>query len=440
MRLVDTDADFLPDARALIERGTAPLATLLVASIAALLVVTFAWLAWAEVDEVVRAAGQVEPAGRVKVINHPRGGRVAVIHVRNGQRVAPGDLLVTFDPELRQAEHAEVLGQFEVRSAEVARLEAEAGSAPLALAPELAARRPDLASGEAELMRARAEALAARRDAIERQIQTRDAELRTMAAERERLRNGATLLDEQMASVKELAELGLYPRLKLVAVQREVSDTKGELAKTEAGLASSRAALAEARSRLEALDKEWRSQVLTELGVAKAERDRLKEQLQTQRTLLEGLAVRAPVAGTVEEIQVAAAGQAVGPNEPLMKLVPADEGLVVEARVRNEDIGRLAEGMPATVKVRAFDYLRFGSLEGRIQKIAADATPESRTGVLGYVVTVATERDRLGPAPGDRAIAPGMVVDVELKVGRRTILSYLTDRILKLRDGAFRDG
>ncbi|HET6466833.1 MAG TPA: HlyD family type I secretion periplasmic adaptor subunit [Geminicoccaceae bacterium] len=440
MRLVDLEADFLPDARALIDRQASPLASLLLAAIAALLVAAFAWMAWAEVEEVVRAGGQVEPAGRVKVINHPRGGRVALVHVRDGQRVAPGDLLVTFDAEVREGEHAEFLGRWQARAAEAARLEAEATGAPMALEPELAAARPDLAGAQALLLQARAEALAAQRDALERQSQTRKAELAATAAELQRIRSGLALLEEQLASVSELAELGLYPRLKLVAVQRQVSDARGELARTRAEIASSEAALAEAQSRLAALDTAWHKDVLSELAAATVDRDRLKEQLATQRALLTGLAVRAPVAGIVEELQVAAPGQAFGPNDPLMKLVPADEGMVVEARVRNEDIGRLRVGMPATVKVRAYDYLRFGSLAGRVLKIATDATPEPRTGVLGYVVTVATERDRLGAAPGEREIVPGMVVDVELKVGERTILSYLTDRILQLRDGAFRDG
>ena len=94
--------------------------------------------------------------------------------------------------------------------------------------------------------------------------------------------------------------------------------------------------------------------------------------------------------------------------------------------------------MPATVKVRTFDYLRFGSLDGVLQKIAADATPDPRTGELAYAVTVVTSRDHLGAGPGELAVAPGMAVDVDLKVGERTILSYLTDRIFRWRE-AFRE-
>ena len=136
---------------------------------------------------------------------------------------------------------------------------------------------------------------------------------------------------------------------------------------------------------------------------------------------------------------VTAPGQAVAAHETLMKLVPAGEGLVVQAKVANQDVGRLRPGMPATVKVRAFDYLRFGTLEGVLQKVAADATPDPRTGELTYAVTIVTERAHLGAAAGEFDVAPGMVVDVDLKIGERTILSYLTDRIFRLQE-AFREG
>jgi multidrug efflux pump subunit AcrA (membrane-fusion protein) len=122
-----------------------------------------------------------------------------------------------------------------------------------------------------------------------------------------------------------------------------------------------------------------------------------------------------------------------------MRLVPEGEGLVVQARVANRDIGRLHLGLKAAVKVRTFDYLRFGTLEGVLQKIAADAAPDPRTGELTYAVTVLIDRDHLGARAGDLAVTPGMVVDVDLKVGERTILSYLTDRIFRWGE-AFREG
>ncbi len=428
------------DAHSLIESRTTPLAGFLILIITTLLVALVGWMAWAQVDEVVRAPGQVEPAGRVKVINHPRGGRVAEILVSEGQRVVAGQPLVRLDPEIRQDQYAEIQGRLQVKQMEVARLRAEADGTPLPLEAGVAAARPDLVGSEMRLMAARAEAYAAKHETLVRAVEARRSELRTAGAELGRLRNGSTLLRQQLEAVTQLTDRGLYPKLKLVQLQQQVGDAEGELKKTEAALAAAQAALAESQSRLAGLEKDWHSQVLTELSDATAERDRLMEQSEGQRGLLDGLVVRAPVAGVVQDLVVASSGQSVGANEALMKLVPTEEGLVVEARVANDDIGRIRLGLPATIKVRTFDFLRHGVLEGRITKIAADVTPEPGRGTPSYVVVIATERDHLGPKPGDLEVAPGMVVDVEVKTGERTILSYLTERIWRVRDAAFRDG
>ena len=418
-------------------QGLAPaLAGTLIASIALLLMALLGWLAWAQVDEVVHATGAVEPAGRVKIVNHPRGGRVAAIHVREGQEVAAGAVLVSFDGEVARSERSELMGRLQLRTAEVARLEAEAAGRDLVAGP---VERQDLAAAQQALLAARNAAHASRKMALAQAVATRRGELRTAQADVARLRSGLELLRQQREAVKELAERGLYPTLKVVQVERQYSDDAGELAKARAALDAAKAALAEAESRQQELETERRSEILAALSDTTAERDRLAEQLRAQEAILAGLEVTAPAAGIVQEIVVAAPGQAVAPHETLMKLVPRSEGLVVQAKVANRDVGRLHAGMPATVKVRAFDYLRYGALDGVLQKVAADAAPDPRTGELAYAVTVLTARGHLGQRAGELEVVPGMMVDVDLKIGERTILSYLTDRIFRFRE-AFRDG
>jgi len=245
---------------------------------------------------------------------------------------------------------------------------------------------------------------------------------------------------QQLEAVRELSDRGLYPRLKLVESERLMSDSQGEQAKAEAQLVSNQSAQAEAEARLATLDVEWRAQVLDELAKANADRDRLAEQVTSQAQLLTTMVIRAPVDGIVQDLRIAATGQSIGANDPILRLVPLNEGLVVEAKVANADIGRIGPGLPATLKVKTYDFLRFGTLEGHVTKVAADATTEQRSGEPAYLVTIATDRARLGLQPDEQELGPGMLVDVELKVGTRTILSYLTDRILRLKDEAFRQG
>jgi adhesin transport system membrane fusion protein len=287
----------------------------LIFSLSALLLAALLWLGWAQVGEVVRAPGRVEPAGRVKIINDPQGGRIAEVHVREGQRVEAGAPLVTFDAQVSEREQAELLGRWQSAVATVARLEAEAAGRPLITFDEdLANARPDLVDAESQLIEARSAALASRRETLERSIDARRGELRSAQADAARIDRSLGLLREQLAAVEELAARGLYPRLKLVGVQREVGDTEGELRKAQAGVAAANAAMAEASTRLDGLEREWRSDVLTDLTRLRGERDRLLEALRAQQTRLANVVVRSPVPGVVDALAVTGPGQAMGPT------------------------------------------------------------------------------------------------------------------------------
>jgi adhesin transport system membrane fusion protein len=433
-------AEFLPDAEGVVEHGHSPVAGLLIVTIAAVFGGLLGWSALTEIEQVVQAQGEVEPAGRVKIVNHPDGGRVAEVHVVEGQRVEAGEPLVTFDPELIQTQLAELTGRLEVKSAEVARLAAEAEGGEFLVASELAAARPGLIEEQRTLLESRRQAYASRAEGLTQEIAQRRNELASIAAELVRLRQSHALLREQLDAVRGLAEKGLYPRLRLVTLEGQVNDLAGDLRKTRAQQEAAKAALAEAQSRRDGVAREWRSSVLADLSAAKAERDRLAEAQKRQAATLRNLVVRAPVAGIVQDLGVTTPGQSVGSNQPLMKLVPTGGGLVIEARVANRDIGHVRLGQPAKVKVQAYDFLRYGTLTGTVERIAADAAVDPKTGALTYGITVRTEGAELGRGADRFSVLPGMAVVVDLLTGERTILSYLTDRIFRLKETAFREG
>jgi HlyD family type I secretion membrane fusion protein len=433
-------AEFLPDAEGLVERRHSPAAGLLILVVAGVFGGLVAWAGLTEVEQVVRAEGQVEPADRVKVVNHPDGGRIAEIHVAEGDAIAAGQPLVTFDSEMVRAELAELNGRWQVKAGEVARLQAEAsGEAPV-FASELLQARPDLVRQQQLLLEIRRAAHESRAETLMQTAERRSSEIESLAAELNRFRNSQGLVGKEVKAVRSLAEKGLYPRLRLVAMERELSDVVGNTKKAEARLAAADAALAEAESQRRGLERERRSAVLSELAAAEAERDRLAEARKRAQTLLRNLVVRAPVDGIVQELAVTTPGQSVGSNQPLMRVVPTGGGLVIEARVDNQDVGYVRIGQAARVKVRAFDFLRYGTLDGRVERIAADASVDPNSGAYPYRIIVHTDQADLSTGEQRLAVVPGMVVDVDLRVGERTILSYLTDRILRLREDAFRDG
>jgi HlyD family type I secretion membrane fusion protein len=433
-------ADFLPDGEALVEARHSPIASLLVVLIALTFGGMLLWSALTEVERVVSAEGRVEPAARVKVINHPDGGRIAELHVVEGQAVRAGEPLLTFDGELVATELAEVTGRWQVRAAEATRLAAELALAEVKDDPALTLARPDLVLKQSELLERRRQSRASRQQSLAQAVERREGEVAMLGAELARLRRSQAMVEEQVGAVRALAEQGLYPRLRLTDAERQLADLAGDIRKTRAGLAAAEAAVGEATSALAGFEQEWQAATLAELAQAEAERDRLAEMRRRLAAVQRNLVLRAPVDGIVQELAIAGPGQSVGSNQPIMKLVPTDGGLVIEAQVANRDIGELRPGQPARIKVRAFDFLRYGVLAGTIERIAADARPDPASGELRYDVTLRSATAALQDGAHVVRVGPGMAVDVELLVGERTILSYLTDRIFRLPAQVFKEG
>ena len=384
----------------MVERGHSPAAPLLILAVSAAFAGLLGWAALTEVEQVVQARGQVEPVGRVKLVNHPDGGRIAEVHVVEGQRVQAGDPLVTFDPELVRTQLAEPTGP--PRGQECRDRAAPGRGRGRRARDRARARRgaPVPVEEQRQLLENRREAYESRAEALTQTVARRGSEIASINADLVRLRNGQELIGEQLEAVRGLAEKGLYPRLRLVAVERQLSDLSGDIDGARARREAAEAALAEAKSLRDGLGREWRSTLLTELSAATDERDRLVESHKRQAATLRNLVVRAPVDGVVQELAVTSAGQSVGSNQPLLKLVPTEGGLVIEARVENQDIGYVRLGQPVKVKIQAYDFLRYGTLGGTVERIAADAVVDPQDGKLGYGITVRSD----GAALGDGAL------------------------------------
>ena len=430
-------ADFLPESQAAVERVHSPMARRLTYILALLVAAVVAYISVAEVEQVATAQGVVRPDGRVKVVNHPEGGRVVAIHVREGDRVAEGQVLVELDPALMSDEVGKRRAEWIGAELQVVRLLAEAAGEVPRFPSELAAERPDLAAAETALFAARGEALASRRAQADEVVRQRRQDVAALEGRLQQQASGLEILRAQVAALRKLKDQGYFPELRFLTVLRELNDAEGQYAETQTQLEAARAALVEAEARRASVDQDWQAQVQEELAAALARRDQARSSLSQGDTALRNLAVIAPADGVVQELQVNNLGQAVAPNQEMMKIVPIGDTLVVEARVSNADIGSIELGQPARVKITAYNYIRYGVLEGAVAQISPDAVKDERSGVLTFGVLVRTDRNYMGERPGQYPVTPGMTAEVDLVIGKRTILSYLTDRLRQTASEAF---
>ncbi len=432
--------DFLPDSQAVVEREHSPVARILLFVLSGLFLLFLAYIAVAEVDQVATGQGVVRPFGEVKLINHPVGGRVSRLYVRDGDLVNEGAPLVELDPELTEREVGQMQADVDTLEAQTLRLEAEATSSELAFPPALVEGRPEAVQAQINLYNARRNAIESRLAAAREVVSQRAQAVQGQQDRLGPLRDSLEILRSQAASIQTLVDKGYFPQIRYQSIQRQVVEAAGDLAQAQSDLATARAALKEAESNLESQQRDWESQVLDELAVTLSEREKARTQLAQQSTALRNLVLRAPVDGVIQDLTVTSAGQSIGANQPMMKVVPVGDSLIVETRVRNADIGAIEEGMPAEVKVETFNFINYGSLAGKVERISPDAVADEKSGELFYEVDVRTETTTL-TAPGGRPVRvlPGMQTQVDFRIGERTILAYLTDRLRETASEALRE-
>ncbi len=418
-------AEFLPGVQAVLEKETSPTARLLVLTLAGLVAAVLAWAAFGTLERVASAPGEIRPAMDVVTVNHPEGGRAARIYVREGEQVAAGQTLLRLDPGLLREEVGKLAARRDLLAAQVARLEGEADGRVLTAAGG------DLTlDGQRALAGARRDALAAERAGADSAVAQRQGELRALERRIAQLERSLAISVQQRDAVAELAEKGYFPKLKFLSLEREVSDLRGELAQARETRAAAESALAEAREARAAIDRDFRVDVLQELTEARSELQAVSKQLAQAELRLAGLEVTAPIAGTVERVYVTGAGQSAAPNEPLVALVPYGEELLVEARVADADRGAVQPGQPVRIKVKAYDFVRYGTLEGEVARVAADASRDEDSGEIYFKAEVAIT-DTAG-----LALQPGLQTEVDFQLGRQSILGYFTDRLTSKLESA----
>lgn len=412
-------------------------AGLLLWSITGFSTLMIAWAALARLEVVIAAQGRIIPASQLQILSNLEGGTLARIAVRPGQQVAKGQLLMQLDPVLRQSEATSGQASVDALKARAARLAAEAGGQrgvaltgvdPALLAGEQALARSDAATVATERSMALARAEQAQRGAAE------------AAANLAQRREALALARREEAVIRPLVEQGAEPALSLDRAVSQRVQAEAAVQAAEQAVRRAEAAVAEAQRGVAAVETRFANRAAEALAATRAE---LASRSGQQPALADRLArtqVRAPMAGIVSRLRVTTPGAAVTPGEPLVELVPAGDKLLVEAKVAPADIGFVAAGQKARVRISAYDYSIYGALDGVVQSVAPDAIIDERTGAVSFLVRIALP-GRCFPtqSAGCLPLGPGMLADVSLLGPKRSVLSYLLSPLTRMTSSAFRE-
>jgi HlyD family secretion protein len=402
------------------------------------------WAATSTLSGAVMAPGQFVIDTNVKKVQHPTGGIVGELKVREGDRVEAGDLLVRLDETITRANLQIVTKQLDELWARQARLEAERdGQSAMAPPAELAGRVNDaavirLVESERTLFEARLSAREGQKSQLKKRIaQLQDEIVGLKAQQAAKTREAAIIVDE-LKGVRELYQKNLIQVSRLSALEREASSLEGQRGQLIAAVAQAEGKIAETSLQIIQIDEQTRADVMKELREIQGRVAELTERRVAAEDQLKRVDIRAPSAGYVHQLAVHTVGGVITPAEPAMLIVPVDEALNLEAKVLPQDIDQLTPGQPAVVRIHASNQRTTPELQGTVTRISADVTREQQTGLTYYTIRVALLPGEIQRLQGIKLVA-GMQAEVFVQTHDRTPLEYFLKPLQDQIARAFRE-
>ncbi len=411
---------------------------ILLFTIAIFFVVFVAWASQASLEVVTRGSGRVIPSRQVQVVQHLEGGIVSDILVKEGDTVEKGQILMRIDNVRAATDYREKKARYLGVLAAIARLEAEIGGTSITFPSEVLAEARDVAQSEVALYNSRREKLQSDLEILRQQAQQRKRELAELKSRLKQAEESYRLVKEELDLTRGLAKQRLVSKTELLHLERQANDLRGQIEQTRLNIQRVESAVREAYQRIENASSKFRSDALRELSTLQSELAGLKEVVLAGEDRVRRTELRSPVHGVIKKIYITTKGGVVAPGQRLVEVVPLEDNLLIEARLRPTDIAFIRPGQRARVKITAYDYSIYGGLEGRVEHISADTITNDK-GESFYLIRVRTDRNFLGTKDKPLAIIPGMTAEVDILTGRKTVLEYLLKPVLKARYNALRE-
>lgn len=386
------DIDYARNAKEAMRGDHVRGANFLLWAILALLISAVVWASRAEIDEVTKGQGRVIPSSSMQTVQNLEGGIVAELLVKEGDKVTVGQILIRIDDTQTSSMYRENLAKSQAYTARLARLDAESKNKGEIIFPEMI--------------------IDERKDLFDRETSLFDKRRKERNGQTTTLERSLKLASEELTMTIPLVQKGVISRVEQLRLERDVNEIEGKLKELVGG---------------------FQQDAMERFNETKAELESLNEAMEGREDRVKRALVRSPVAGIVNKLYVSTIGGVVQPGESIVDIVPNDDALVVEAKIRPSDIAFLRPGQDVVLKFTAYDFSIYGGLEGKVLHISADTIRDEVDKKQYYMIKVKNTGGKLEIGGKELPIIPGMVAEVDILTGRRTVLQYLTKPLHRMR-------
>ncbi len=396
------------------------------------LLVMLVWAAFASIDEVTRGEARVVPTSQLQIVQSVDGGVVTELLVKEGQTVEAGQLLLKVDPTRFVSSMLESRSAQLAMQAKVLRLQALTRGTAFTPPPELTREVPDVVAQETRLYESRRAEINAQISIAQNQLGQRQQELNEVRARREQAERGLELMTKELNATRPMIASGAVSEVEVFRLEREVARLRGDREQATAQIARVQSAILEATRKIEEVQLTSRNQMSGELSETMSKLASLSQGGLALQDKVKHADIKSPMRGIVKRLLVNTVGAVVQPGKEVVEVVPLDDALILEVQITPKDIGFLRPGQEATVKFTAYDFSIYGGLSADVIQIGADSVLDEK-GNAFYHIRVRTRKSSLGPG---LPVIPGMVAQVDILTGKKTILSYLLKPVLRAKANA----
>lgn len=437
-RMEAEDVDLTTDIRTSILAQTPRGGRAIVWGILALFVIFTVWAYHSEIEQVTRGEGKVIPSSQIQVVQNLEGGILSEIMVHVGELVKKDQLLLRIDETRFSSSFKQNRVKYLSFKARAARLLVEANGKEFKVPQEIMDENPEIGIRERELFESRKREFQSTLNILEEQIRQRQHEYNELTTKLEELTRTNALLQKELELTRPLVAQGAVSEVEVLHLERQGSQMQGEIATIKQTIPKAQSRLQEAQFEVKEAQLAFFNKAKSELNQVLAELDEVSATAIALEDRLRRTNVRSPVTGTINRLLVNTEGGVIQPGMDLVEIVPLEDTLVIEARIKPADIAFLRPDQEAKVKFTAYDFTVYGGLEAKLEHISADSITDDK-GNSFYLVRLRTTKNYLGPESDPLPIIPGMVASVDILTGKKTILAYLLKPVLRAKYMALRE-